>query len=281
MEGLRPKLEDDGKGNGDTRIQYEIRSGAFKLLCEQARREKSHRFAIVIDEINRGNISKIFGELITLIEPDKREGGDNAITVTLPYSREKFSVPSNVDIYGTMNTADRSLATLDTALRRRFEFIHLAPDEAPLAGLRVNLDGHEINVPEMLRMINLRIETLYDRDHRIGHAYFISLHEVKDGKARLNALAEIFKSRVLPLLEEYFFEDWEKIRLVLADNQKLRQFQFVIEGKPDKDYEGQLHQMFGETYEADTYATKKAFRIQKSAFEEPDSYIGVYSTVRS
>lgn len=290
VEGIRPRLDDDVEGNDATRIQYEIRPGAFKLLCDRARLEKNRRFAFVIDEINRGNISKIFGELITLIESDKREGGDNAITTTLPYSGEKFSVPFNVDIFGTMNTADRSLTTLDTALRRRFEFIHLAPDtrdstdtsiDAPLAGLRVNKNEREINIPEMLGTVNRRIEALYDRDHCIGHAYFMSLHKAEDGETRFDALADIFKSRVLPLLEEYFFEDWEKIRLVLADNQKPTQLQFVIEGEPNKDHEEQLYQMFGENYVIDTYATKKGFRIQKSAFEHPDSYIGIYSKVRS
>ncbi len=286
VEGLRPRLDNAEEGNGAAGIKYEIRSGAFKLLCARARSEKGQRFAIVIDEINRGNISKIFGELITLIEPDKREGGDSEVTVTLPYSGDKFSVPPNIDIFGTMNTADRSLATLDTALRRRFEFLPFRPDSTdekghPLFNLRVNVDETEISIPAMLYMINQRIETLYDQDHCIGHAYFMSLDKMDDGEARFSALGDIFKTRILPLLEEYFFEDWEKIRLVLADNQKPTKFQFVIEGEPEKDHEEKLYQMFGENYATDTYATKKGFRIQKSAFEHPDSYIGIYSKVRS
>ncbi len=183
VEGLRPVLNSDEENGA---VEYEIRPGAFKELCRKARQAPDQRFAMVIDEINRGNISKIFGELITLIEPDKRDpldGSKPPIELTLAYSGEKFSVPANVDIIGTMNTADRSLALLDTALRRRFDFVPLLPDtravkvpdephSAPLAGLVVTTDAGEIDVRRMLERINERIEALYDRDHCIGHAYF-------------------------------------------------------------------------------------------------------------
>jgi 5-methylcytosine-specific restriction protein B len=278
VEGLRPVL------GGDTEtgeIQYEIRSGVFRDLCRRARSAPDQRFAMVIDEINRGNISKIFGELITLIEPDKREGAENAISVTLPYSGESFSVPANVDIIGTMNTADRSLALLDTALRRRFEFVPVMSDArddpgAPLAGLRVSLGEHVIDVPRMLYAINQRIEALYDRDHCIGHAYFTPLAKVPDGDERLVALQQVFSTRILPLLEEYFFEDWQKIRLVLADNQKPAAAQFVLESA---DHEDDLARLFGGDHGLDSYATKRRYTVQDAAFANPDAYIGIYETL--
>lgn len=278
VEGLRPLLDDDTESGA---IKYEIRPGAFKDLCRKARLAPDQRFAMVIDEINRGNISKIFGELITLIEPDKREGAENAISVTLPYSGEAFSVPSNVDIIGTMNTADRSLALLDTALRRRFDFVPVLPDArdeagAPLFGLRVTLGGQVIDIPRMLSVINQRVEALYDRDHCVGHAYFTSLAQVPDGDERLVALSQVFSNRIVPLLEEYFFEDWQKIRLVLADNQKPEAARFVIESQ---DHEEDLARLFGSDHGLDTYATKQRYVVQDASFTNPDAYIGIYQTL--
>jgi 5-methylcytosine-specific restriction enzyme B len=278
VEGLRPVLDGDAEVD---EIRYEIRSGVFKDLCRRARSAPDQRFAMVIDEINRGNISKIFGELITLIEPDKREGAENAVSVTLPYSGDSFSVPANVDIIGTMNTADRSLALLDTALRRRFEFVPVLPDArdepgAPLAGLRVTFGEQVANVPRMLHAINQRIEALYDRDHCIGHAYFTPLAKVPDGDERLGALQQVFSTRILPLLEEYFFEDWQKIRLVLADNQKSAPAQFVREST---DHEDDLARLFGGDHGLDSYATKRRYAVQDAAFSNPDAYIGIYQTL--
>lgn len=278
VEGLRPVLESNTEAGT---IQYEIRSGAFKDLCRRARSAPDQQFAMVIDEINRGNISKIFGELITLVEPDKREGAENAISVTLPYSGESFSVPVNLDIIGTMNTADRSLALLDTALRRRFEFVPVMPDArddpgAPLAGLRVSSGDKVIDVPRMLNAINARVEALYDRDHCIGHAYFTPLAKVPDGDERLVALQQVFSTRIVPLLEEYFFEDWQKIRLVLADNQKPEAAQFVGESA---DPEDDLARLFGSDHDLDSYAAKRRYAVQDAAFSNPDAYIGIYRTL--
>lgn len=163
----------------------------------------------IIDEINRGNISKIFGELITLIEEDKRKGADNEMEAVLPYSRETFSVPKNVYILGTMNTADRSIALMDTALRRRFSFEEMMPKPELFEGTEV--DGVKIN--ELLEKMNQRIEVLLDREHQIGHAYFMPLKTENS----LKKLQEIFKDRIIPLLQEYFYDDYEKIKMVLND----------------------------------------------------------------
>lgn len=280
VEGLRPVLDRSADAG---EIQYEIRPGVFKELCRRARLAPGQRFAMVIDEINRGNISKILGELITLIEVDKREGTENVVSATLPYSGESFSVPANVDIIGSMNTADRSLALLDTALRRRFEFVAVMPDArdepgAPLAGLRVTLGEQVVDVPRMLEAINQRVETLYDRDHCIGHAYFMPLAKVPDGDERLVALQQVFSTRLLPLLQEYFFEDWQKIRLILADNQKPAAAQFVVESQ---DHEDDLARLFGADHGLDSYATKHRFSVQAAALSDPDAYIGIYQTVPS
>jgi len=284
VEGLRPVLDGDGEAG---EVAYEIRPGVFKELCRKARQAPDQRFAMVIDEINRGNISKIFGELITLIEPDKRDpldGSKPPVELTLAYSGEKFSVPANVDIIGTMNTADRSLALLDTALRRRFDFVPLLPDtravkvpdephSAPLAGLVVTTDAGAIDVRRMLERINERIEVLYDRDHCIGHAYFTHLWRTTDGTQRFEALTDTFRHRVLPLLEEYFFEDWRKIRLVLGDNQKPDAAQFITESDA---HDQALDELFGNNHGLDSGTTQRRHQLQPLAFVNPDSYLGIY-----
>ena len=167
-------------------------------------------YVLIIDEINRGNTSRIFGELITLIESTKRAGQDEAMDVILPYSQERFTVPDNLYIIGTMNTADRSLALIDTALRRRFDFIEMMPQPELLKDIQIE----NIDIQEMLTTINNRIEALYDREHTIGHAFFMKLND----KSTLQDLAYIFKNNILPLLEEYFFEDWDKIIKVLGNS---------------------------------------------------------------
>lgn len=173
-------------------------------------RELPH--VLIIDEINRGNISRIFGELITLIEPSKRKGMPEALEVVLPYSKDPFSVPANLHLIGTMNTADRSLAGLDLALRRRFEFVEMLPEPELLT--KVVVAG--IPIKALLEKINSRIEALLGRDYTIGHAYFMGLNS----ESPIGELADVFQRKVMPLLQEYFFEDWEKIAWVLNDHRK-------------------------------------------------------------
>ena len=176
--------------------------------------EKVKPYVLIIDEINRGNISRIFGELITLIEDSKRQGADDALSVTLPYSKDDFSVPDNVYIIGTMNSSDRSLTGLDIALRRRFTFIEMPPKPELLTGVEVK----GLDIRKLLEVINQRIEVLLDRDHCIGHANFMTLQ--KDPS--LTNLAQIFKQKIIPQLQEYFFDDWSKINMVLNANGMLR-----------------------------------------------------------
>ncbi|EJM18925.1 GTPase subunit of restriction endonuclease [Pseudomonas sp. GM18] len=282
VEGLRPVIVDSEDQSTDDQaaaatsgdVRYEIRKGAFLRLCEKARADLNQQYAMVIDEINRGNISKIFGELITLIEVDKRERAEYEVTLTLPYSGKPFSVPSNVDVIGTMNTADRSLALVDTALRRRFEFIELMPDPSVLAEVVVSERGHTIHLDQLLTALNKRIEALYDREHTVGHAYFTALKKAAP-EERFAALAGIFRTRIIPLLEEYFFDDWQKIRLVLGDNQKAAELQFVQALKADQGFKG----LFGSSHELDEYSMRPQYRLNAGALDNPQAYIDIYATL--
>lgn len=229
--------------------------------------ENTKPYVFIIDEINRGNISKIFGELITLIEDTKRSGKDEQASATLPYSGEEFSVPANVYILGTMNTADRSIALMDTALRRRFSFIEKMPKPELLNDVNVAQNGVSINVGEMLDIINKRIEFLFDREHTIGHAFFMKLKNSSD----ITVLADIFKRSVVPLLQEYFYEDYEKIQLVLGDNGKIEdRFKFIKNETvtPSNLFNGRTRLEKTEKYV-----------INESAFQWIDSYMGILKRV--
>ncbi len=228
-------------------------------------------FVFVIDEINRGNISKIFGELITLVEPGKRLGAPEAAKAILPCSCEEFGVPSNVYILGTMNTADRSIALLDTALRRRFNFVEMMPKPELLEDLAVlDEDGKDtgIDLAKMLRTMNDRIEFLLDREHAIGHACFLGEFA---GHPTLKGLAGIFRNRIVPLLQEYFFDDYSKIRLVLGDNGKKNPAcRFFAETPPDGIFFGNVDDIVD--------SERKICRLNESVFENPvrETFTGIY-----
>jgi 5-methylcytosine-specific restriction protein B len=199
IEGIKPNCENN-------EISYIVKPGIFKEICEVAKKEESKNFVLIIDEINRGNVSQIFGELITLIEEDKRLGKAEELKVTLPYSKKEFGVPNNLYIIGTMNTADRSVEALDTALRRRFSFIEMMPDYELLKDKKIN----DIELDTLLKTINMRIEKLLDREHQIGHSYFLGIESLEELKC-------VFKDKIIPLLQEYFFGDYGKIGLVLGE----------------------------------------------------------------
>lgn len=218
-------------------------------------------FVLIIDEINRGNVSRIFGELITLIEPSKRLGAKESLTVTLPYSKKPFGVPKNVYLIGTMNTADKSLTGLDIALRRRFFFKEMPPRPELLD--KVIISG--LHVGKMLRAMNQRIEVLLDRDHCIGHAYFLPL----TNKPSIERLSAIFKQQVLPLLQEYFFEDWERIRWVLNDHRTTGE-PFI---KTGGDGSTSLAKLFGSNVADELRDTR--WSVNEAAFTSIGSYINI------
>ena len=215
IEGIVPILE-------SKELLYKLRKGVFKRISSHAAKHRNERHVLIIDEINRGNIAKIFGELITLIEPSKRSGADDAAVVTLPYSQEPFSVPGNLYLVGTMNTADRGIALLDTALRRRFDFIEMMPDVS-----LVEKDIEDVDGQAMLEAMNERITVYLGREHQIGHTYLI-------GVRTIDRLAEAFQHRIVPLLQEYFYDDWAKIRSVLNENPFIRERETSIRDAPSE-----------------------------------------------
>jgi len=239
-------------------------------------------YALFIDEINRANISKVFGELITLVEEDKRmtwnsaegkwEGG---IQVKLPYTHAQnpatplFGIPSNLYIVGTMNTADRSIAILDTALRRRFDFEEIMPDSKVIIkeGNQFIEEGEvEIDLVQLMDTMNRRIEYLYDREHQIGHSYFLNIKSYED-------LKNIFLNRIIPLLQEYFYDDWEKIQIVFAD---------LEEKDPEKVRKNAIIQWRDKEFASDKYLNSVTDQdIEKRLYEvtkdlEPESIRKIY-----
>lgn len=271
IEGIKPIIDENKHDIG-----YTIEPGVFKKFCDNAKsitrtstgiestviEENTEPYVFIIDEINRGNISKIFGELITLIESTKRAGMPEAASAILPYSGDEFSVPSNVYILGTMNTADRSIALMDTALRRRFQFVEMMPDSDVLRKIHAD-KVEDLDVAAMLDKINERIEFLYDREHTIGHAFFTDLKD----DATLEKLQSIFEKSVIPLLQEYFYEDYQKIQLVLGDNAKSDDsLKFIIDEKvvAKNIFKGNVEDVID--------LPEKKYSINSKAFENINSY---------
>ena len=260
--------EFNGRENLDKNFVCQLESIKVDDIVKIA--NKNTPCVFIIDEINRGNISKIFGELITLIEKDKRAGESEEMETKLPYSKTTFSIPNNVYILGTMNTADRSIALMDTALRRRFDFIEMMPDSSVIKDIKVSDNNEELDVANMLDKINERIEYLYDREHTIGHAFFTRLRENNNMKC----LADIFKENVIPLLQEYFYEDYEKIQLIMGDNNKSKDtYKFI---RDEKIYEKTI---FKGNPKLDL--REKTYKIQREAFNNIQSYIEITKSCKA
>ena len=204
VEGITVETSQDGN------IAYTVKDGIFKKICQRALNNIEYKYVLIIDEINRGDISAIFGELFTLLEDTKRAGQDEELSINLPYSKdlkgnpEKLRVPENLYIIATMNTVDKSIALIDIALRRRFEFVECMPDYSAFENKRV--DG--IDLKQLLNIINKKIKVLKNEHYQIGHSYFLNINT-------FNELKEVIKKKIIPLLQEYFYDDWESICAVL------------------------------------------------------------------
>ncbi|WP_282064039.1 AAA family ATPase [Vibrio rotiferianus] len=261
--------------NGGLNPYYSALIKHLEQLARSKSEVKTERqnYVLVIDEINRGNISKIFGELITLIESSKRKGAKEQLEVTLPYSGDKFSVPDNLYIIGTMNTADRSLAMMDTALRRRFDFKEMMPKPKVFADKQVK----GINLSRLLETLNKRIEVLYDREHTLGHAFLFPVFNEADEDKAFFELQSAFKNKIMPLLEEYFYEDWSKIRLVLGDSLKQSESLRFLQKTEDT-----YTDLFGPDHGLDLYEDSKVTYSIKpfrkgSVWDNPQAYKAIYA----
>lgn len=278
VEGIKPVVDEESAAG----LTYEVRDGIFKQMVDRAIRDPLHSHALFIDEINRANISKVFGELITLLETDKRMSWDvesgtwqGGVRMRLPYSHtqtpdaELFGVPDNLHLIGTMNTADRSIALLDTALRRRFQFQELMPRPELLGNKSISTPGDDASVDlgKLLEAMNDRIEFLFDRDHQLGHAYFLSVENYTN-------LEQVFLNQIIPLLQEYFYNDWEKVQLVLGDLEEA----LDKDGKPRARADAiisyripEVHALLGAV---DQFGSRRIYEMPEQI--EPKSIIKIY-----
>ena len=240
VEGIRPHIADNGQ------MSYRIESGAFLRLCQQAKHDPSHRYAMLIDEINRTNVARVFGELMSLIEPTKRAGQIDSLSVNLAYSRQPFSVPSNVDIYATMNSQDHSLAPLDIAFRRRFEFIECQPQPQLLGKVMAN--GIEIDLAKLLTALNERISQNLAKDSQLGHSFLWGIDS-------LQALSAAFSQSIIPQVAQACQHHGQILQAIFG-----QRFIRLVDNKKATGF----------------MAQQAGFDINTQALDDPNSYLAIY-----
>lgn len=242
VEGIRPHIADNGQ------MSYRVESGAFLRLCQQAKHDPSHRYAMLIDEINRANVARVFGELMSLIEPSKRAGQTDSLSVNLAYSRQPFSVPSNVDIYATMNSQDHSLTTLDMAFRRRFEFIECQPQPQLLGKVMAN--GAEIDLAKLLTALNERISQNLAKDSQLGHSFLWDIDS-------LQALSAAFSQSIIPQVAQACQHHGQILQAVFG-----QRFIRLVDNKKATGF----------------MAQQTGFDINTQALDDPNSYLAIYQS---
>jgi len=254
VEGITVQTNEKTKS-----IEYVVKDGIFKKICKRAIDNPDYNYVLIIDEINRGDISSIFGELFTLLEDSKRKDEDEELTINLPYSKdnkgnpEKLSVPSNLYILATMNTVDKSIALIDVALRRRFDFIECMPNY-DIDELKVYSD---VNLPKLLKVINKRICVLKNEHYQIGHSYFLNINNLDD-------LKKIIVKSIIPLLQEYFYDDWQSICAVLNqpyNNPNKNNGLLIAESSDNKLFRSDFNTLI-------EYANQKIFKLNEDFIAE-------------
>ena len=244
VEGIRPHIADNGQ------MSYRVESGVFLRLCQQAKHDPSHRYAMLIDEINRANVARVFGELMSLIEPTKRAGQTDSLSVNLAYSHQPFSVPSNVDIYATMNSQDHSLAPLDMAFRRRFEFIECRPQPQLLGKVMAN--GIEIDLAKLLTVLNERISQNLAKDSHLGHSFLWGIDS-------LQALSAAFSQSIIPQVAQACQHHGQILQAIFG-----QRFIRLVDNKKATGF----------------MAQQAGFDINTQALDEPNNYLAIYQSAQ-